>query len=506
MVQKNMTAVHAEAYHSERLTLSKRDVNQFDPDVATEESNSWWNRLLGCEKVASFNCLRKLSRLKTVKPSNKCICLSKTKPTSPENESLSCNGSEIECAARRQHHFFQWWECWRRFCVFPERQRLQEHGSSTSHRDRVEVCESLPVKKKVLQVSLQEDNRTTSTSCHTELPPKESDWGPTQNTAIVQSLSGENRPLEDIIEDDITPVNNNKWRWWRKRGQVAPNPKEQCHPKQSLNSSHQEKPVVLGGLEERKTSWKMRRKKYNQTVQATSITPTLRLQQLKYLGLPNPAQICYMNASLQSLLTLEDFVEGINCQKPVWSLSPEAALIRSFMNISACHSSRNIELKIRCLYAFKNTVSLLAPEFQDLCQKVTTFRSGYGFCFVLYSISSSAHAFLQDAHEFLTSVLDQIRNLKLAQQKLATKMGKAYYCPVEEHFVFKMQNIRMCLRCNMTFSKEEEFTNLSLDLLPGCGTVEEMLQNYLKKTQVEFQCECGSNTSLQNASFISLPR
>ncbi|XP_051905844.1 ubiquitin carboxyl-terminal hydrolase 37-like [Hippocampus zosterae] len=224
----------------------------------------------------------------------------------------------------------------------------------------------------------------------------------------------------------------------------------------------------------------MRRKKYNQSIQATSMKPTLRLQQLKYLGLPNPAQICYMNASLQSLLTLEDFVEGINCQRPVWTLSPEAALIRSFMNISACHSSRNIDLKIRCLYAFKNTVSLLAPEFQDLCQK--------------------------DAHEFLTSVLDQMRNLKPAQQKLATKIGKAYCCPVEEHFVFKMQNIRMCLRCNMTFTKEEEFTNLSLDLLPGCGTVEEMLQNYLKKTQVEFQCECGSNTSLQSASFISLPR
>lgn len=68
------------------------------------------------------------------------------------------------------------------------------------------------------------------------------------------------------------------------RGQVAPNPKEQCHPKQSLNSSHQDKPVVLGGLEERKTSWKMRRKKYNQTIQATSTKATLRLQQLKYLG------------------------------------------------------------------------------------------------------------------------------------------------------------------------------------------------------------------------------
>ncbi len=43
---------------------------------------------------------------------------------------------------------------------------------------------------------------------------------------------------------------------------------------------------------------------------------------------PNPAQICYLNSCLQSLLTLEDFVRAIACQEQVWSLNPEAALMR----------------------------------------------------------------------------------------------------------------------------------------------------------------------------------
>lgn len=46
------------------------------------------------------------------------------------------------------------------------------------------------------------------------------------------------------------------------------------------------------------------------------------------IRLPNPAQICYMNSCLQSLLTLEDFIKSISCQEPVWSTTPNAAVMR----------------------------------------------------------------------------------------------------------------------------------------------------------------------------------
>ncbi|XP_061830078.1 ubiquitin carboxyl-terminal hydrolase 37-like [Nerophis lumbriciformis] len=330
-----------------------------------------------------------------------------------------------------------------------------------------------------MQVKFQEFNTAKSTY-QTDMSLKKTDWGPQQAASIKQSQQVSDS-LGFRVHGEVVAADDKKLRWWqwRKRCQVVPTLEEQRHLK-SHPSSHQDKAMVLGGLSDNKTSWKKRKKNDDQTTNVTSTNHSVRNKQYKYLGFPNPAQICYMNASLQSLLTLEDFVEDISRQEAIWRSNSDAALIRALMNISACHSSSDVQHKISCLFSFKNTVSLSAPEFQDVSQK--------------------------DAHEFLTSVLDQIRNLKPSQQRVAASVGRAYKCPVEHHFVFKMQNFRMCLTCKMKFTRDEEFTNLSLDLLPGIGTVEQMIQNYLKRTLVEFQCECGSNTSLQHSSFISLPK
>lgn len=109
----------------------------------------------------------------------------------------------------------------------------------------------------------------------------------------------------------------------------------------------------------------------------------------------------------------------------------------------------------------------------------------------------------------------------------------------------------MC-RCGAVSITEEEFTNLSLDLIPGGGTVEEMLRCYLKvrnaspqsfplevtdvmfkwdventfqaqhqssiedkaccfcavlqETELDYNCECGATTSCQRLSFVNLPK
>ncbi|XP_077590675.1 ubiquitin carboxyl-terminal hydrolase 37-like [Stigmatopora nigra] len=391
--------------------------------------------------------------------------------------SKSSNGSDVKPAIRPQHKckIFRCWPCCMKYSVFPETHSPQQQRQTDSSLNMVKESESLLVKKKVLHVSFQENNKTAGVLCHPDLEQENTNWGAKENTTDIQKPTEEKS--KDIVQGDLTPTNKKKlnWLWWLKRCQVAPKSMELCNLRQNCTSSNPDSTVGLDCL----ASCKKGKKKYNEWIASSSInSPSLK--RFKLLGFPNPAQICYMNASLQSLLTLEDFVEDISSQKSIWSLNPDATLIRSFMNIRACHSSSNIHKKINCLYSFKNTVSLLVPEFQDFCQK--------------------------DAHEFLTSVLNQIRNLNTVQQNLAIKMGNTYKCPVEEHFVFKMQNIRMCLSCNYKFTREEEFTNLSLDLLPGFGTVKEMLHNYLKKTQVEYKCECGSTTSLQCCSFISLPR
>ncbi|XP_078017043.1 ubiquitin carboxyl-terminal hydrolase 37-like [Epinephelus lanceolatus] len=196
-------------------------------------------------------------------------------------------------------------------------------------------------------------------------------------------------------------------------------------------------------------------------------------------GFPNIGQTCYMNASLQSLLTLEDFTGGISRMEQVWSSLPEAQLMRSLMDVRDVHSSIYAQVKIPLLESFKDVVSAQAPAFWDTLQ--------------------------EDAHEFLTAVLEQMRGLAPLLQEAAAFMGTHYTCPVDDHLVITMENTRTCKSCGAQSVRQEEFTNLSLDLIPG-GSVEEMLQEYLKETEVEFRCDCGGNTSSCRSSLLTLPQ
>ncbi|XP_042245791.1 ubiquitin carboxyl-terminal hydrolase 37-like isoform X2 [Thunnus maccoyii] len=199
---------------------------------------------------------------------------------------------------------------------------------------------------------------------------------------------------------------------------------------------------------------------------------------INHFGFPNLGQSCYINSSLQSLLTLEDFVSDVSRQDLVWSSFPEARLMRTFMAIRDARVSTSAQSKVRLLRSFKEAVSAQAPEFRDHQQK--------------------------DAHEFLTSVLDQMRSLSPSLQETAANMGTRYTCPVEDHLVFKMENTRTCSRCGAQSRRQEEFTNLSLDLVPG-GSVEKILEEYQKETALDYKCECGGSESSQKPAFETLP-
>ncbi|XP_035491162.2 ubiquitin carboxyl-terminal hydrolase 37-like isoform X2 [Scophthalmus maximus] len=209
------------------------------------------------------------------------------------------------------------------------------------------------------------------------------------------------------------------------------------------------------------------------------VPPRNNRRYLNCCGFPNPVQNCYINSCLQSLLTLEDFVTDIRRQEHVWSAIPEATLMKSFMDIAASHFSKDYFHKISLLVAFKRAVSTWNPLFGDHCQK--------------------------DAHEFLISVLAQMRSLVPRLQERAAAMGGAYVCPVESHLVFRMRNTRTCKSCGAGSAVEEQFTNLSLDLLPGSG-VAQMLEDYQAGSDLEYRCSCGTNTSRRCSSFVSLPR
>ncbi|XP_054451939.1 ubiquitin carboxyl-terminal hydrolase 37-like isoform X2 [Anoplopoma fimbria] len=277
-----------------------------------------------------------------------------------------------------------------------------------------------------------------------------------------------------------------RWRcrvfdFCRKKSRVAPTPEKEDEQKakddEKAANKVPELPVLTSVQAVPQTLARTRRILQINVAPFTS-TQSLRVQQ-HWLGFPNPAQICYVNSSLQSLLTLTDFTRAVNSQEDVWGSIPEAELIRRFLNIARCHKSMDSPLKLKALYSFKRTLSDQAPEFQDHRQK--------------------------DAHEFLTTILDQIRSLSPLLQEVAACCKKSYRCPVEDHLVFRMQMTRTCRRCGSGSTRQEDFTNLSLNLVPG-GSVQQMVQDYLMEAELDFRCDCGGSTSGQQSTFATLPR
>ncbi|XP_008336221.1 ubiquitin carboxyl-terminal hydrolase 37-like [Cynoglossus semilaevis] len=201
-------------------------------------------------------------------------------------------------------------------------------------------------------------------------------------------------------------------------------------------------------------------------------------KKLLCLGFPNLEQTCYINSTLQGLLTLTHFVEQVQNQQEVCCYCPNSDILSGLVRVGDCRSSNNIIEKTCVLTSFKKIIAEFNPEFEDDLQK--------------------------DAHEFLSCVLNTIRSLTLELKMAAHVMGRSYSCPVEANIVFRMLNTRRCTGCGVTSAKEEEYINLSLDLVPG-GTVSDCLEEYLKETQLEYKCECGGGMSMQQFVFSTLP-
>ncbi|XP_065819222.1 ubiquitin carboxyl-terminal hydrolase 37-like [Labrus bergylta] len=281
------------------------------------------------------------------------------------------------------------------------------------------------------------------------------------------------------IQNDITP----KQPFFQlKRNKVPPIQVDVTPEKSCPATPHQEVTMEIKTSEEKKGKKTDEGKKIIQAMKthieeapSAMITKFLRHDHFQCLGLPNPAQNCYMNSCLQSLLTLEDFVNTISCQEQLF-----LSFFRSFLRVKKAYTSPDLRQKIPLLSAFKGAVSVHAPEFKDFNQK--------------------------DAHEFLTSIFQQIIDLAPLLHMMAASMDKTYTCPVERQMMFKMENTRICRRCAAGSNRQEVFTNLSLDLIPGCGTVDELLMSYLKETDLEYRCEGGSILSGQRSSFATLPR
>ncbi|GLD54953.1 ubiquitin carboxyl-terminal hydrolase 37-like protein [Lates japonicus] len=96
--------------------------------------------------------------------------------------------------------------------------------------------------------------------------------------------------------------------------------------------------------------------------------------QLECLGLPNPAQICYLNSSLQSLLTLEDFCKKTSStREQVWSLVPEVMILRWWLRAPELGTS-NRKMPTSSLTSVPEQMRYWGLQLQVLAQAWVTYR------------------------------------------------------------------------------------------------------------------------------------
>lgn len=189
---------------------------------------------------------------------------------------------------------------------------------------------------------------------------------------------------------------------------------------------------------------------------------------LRRFRFPNLGQTCYMNSTLQGLLTLTPFVTEVHNQQPVWRSNPKFELIRyshtpirnhedlcrsfsppsfalsrRFADVGVCRVSWNMAKKGVILANFKDTVAESNSKFEDNRQKVSAKKTLMST--EMRTLSNSCVS-AQDAHEFLICVLDELRTLSVPLRLEAAMMGSVYTCPVEAHIFFKMLSTRTCKR------------------------------------------------------------
>lgn len=119
---------------------------------------------------------------------------------------------------------------------------------------------------------------------------------------------------------------------------------------------------------------------------------------------------------------------------------------RTLVDIKKIHTSTDPHRKRLLLFSFKKTVSDQAPAFRSNLQNVGLPVQS---CTVAPPADKFVHVkFLcvQDAYEFLTTVLAHMRGLSPLLHKVASHLGTGYTCPVESHLVFKMDITRTCKR------------------------------------------------------------
>ncbi|XP_066539328.1 ubiquitin carboxyl-terminal hydrolase 29-like [Hoplias malabaricus] len=196
------------------------------------------------------------------------------------------------------------------------------------------------------------------------------------------------------------------------------------------------------------------------------------LPDIKNLGFPNLGYTCYLNATLQCMLSLSCFWTFLRGLPDNWKHTSNFPTIRCFAELQKARYSNNKQ-KRKILRALISCLSARLPIFSNYEQ--------------------------QDAHEFLTICL---MVLKEEGESLRESI-KSYICPVS-HFEFKIRTVRTCPSCGLQRFSVEDYNHLSIN---QSSTLTHSLHTYFQKSNTELVCECREGTCMTEVQeFYTLPR
>ncbi|XP_035995609.1 ubiquitin carboxyl-terminal hydrolase 37-like isoform X2 [Fundulus heteroclitus] len=232
-------------------------------------------------------------------------------------------------------------------------------------------------------------------------------------------------------------------------------------------------------------------------------------------GFSNLGNTCYMNAILQSLFSLPSFSSDMLKQNIPWKKVPTNALLRRFAHLMVKKDVACPETKKDLLRKVKNAISSTAERFSGNVQN--------------------------DAHEFLSQCLDQLKddvekmNKSLSSDAAAISSSSAasengaeapakaepgdeadtsriYTCPVAVNMEFEVQHTITCKCCGEVVNKREQFNDLSIDLprrkktLP-LRSIQDSLDLFFRMEEIEYSCEtCSRKSATVTHKFSKLPR
>lgn len=119
-------------------------------------------------------------------------------------------------------------------------------------------------------------------------------------------------------------------------------------------------------------------------------------------------------------------------------------MVKELLKLRNSHTSTDHNVKIKLLLSFKLAVGMNAPAFIGNLQHVSGLISLSSLSAVVPGWKPDALSLcFQDAHEFLTTVLDQISLVVKAASELSVQ---TVVCPVKKHMQFYVNYVRRCKR------------------------------------------------------------